>query len=267
LDKVITFLFLYTLCRPNSNTLLFTLRIIKLNAIDSTNTYLKKLSKKKQLEDGTIVLAVNQTQGRGQMGAVWQSKAGQSLTFSIFKRFDRLAIAQQSKITFGVSVGIKQALKKLQVPAISIKWPNDIMSYQQKLCGILIENQLEGSAIISSVIGVGLNVNETEFSNLPQATSIKLVTGISFNLEEVLQIISDAVLEQLNKLETTDTKQLKVTYEEWLFRKNKVTVFKDASGTQFNGMIVGVNDMGELIVELDDEVRRAYELKNIKMLY
>ena len=243
------------------------MKIIKLDAIDSTNTYLKKLSKKKQLEDATIVLAENQTQGRGQMGSAWESKAGQSLTFSIFKRFERLSITHQSKITFGVSVGIKKALKKLQVPAISIKWPNDIMSYQQKLCGILIENQLEGSTITSSVIGIGLNVNESEFSDLPQATSMKLVTGITFNLEEVLQIISDAVLEQLNKLETRDTTQLKVTYEEMLFRKNKITVFEDSTGTQFKGMILGVNDIGELIVESEDEVCRAYELKNIKMLY
>jgi BirA family biotin operon repressor/biotin-[acetyl-CoA-carboxylase] ligase len=242
-------------------------KIIKLNAIDSTNTYLKKLSKKKHLEDATIVLAEHQTQGRGQMGSAWQSKAGQSLTFSVFKRFENLAITQQAKITFGVSVGIKKALKKLRVPAISIKWPNDIMSYQHKLCGILIENQLEGSKIISSVIGIGLNVNETAFSDLPQATSMKLVTGNAFNLEEVLQIISQAVLEELNNLETKDMVKLKVSYEEMLFRKNKLTVFEDASGAKFNGMILGVNDAGELIVDSEDEVRRAYELKNIKMLY
>lgn len=243
------------------------MKIIKLNAIDSTNAYLKKLSKKKYLEDATIVMAENQTQGRGQMGSTWQSKAGQSLTFSIFKRFERLTIAQQAKITFGVSVGLKKALKKLLIPAISIKWPNDIMSYQHKLCGILIENQLEGNTIISSVIGIGLNVNETRFSDLPQATSMKLVTGITFNLEEVMQLISASVLEHLNKLETEDTEQLKVNYEKVLFRKNKVTVFEDATGTKFNGMILGVNDAGELIVESEDEVRRAYELKNIKMLY
>ena len=243
------------------------MKIIKLNAIDSTNAYLKKLSKKKHLEDATIVMADNQTEGRGQMGSTWQSKAGQSLTFSIFKRFERLTITQQARITFGVSVGIKKALKKLQVPVISIKWPNDIMSYQHKLCGILIENQLEGNTIVSSVIGIGLNVNETEFTDLPQATSMKLVTGISFNREEVMQLISASVLEQLNKLETEDTIQLKVNYEKVLFRKNKVTVFEDETGTKFNGMILGVNDVGELIVESEDEVCRAYELKKIKMLY
>lgn len=85
------------------------MKIIKLNAIDSTNTYLKNLSKNVRLDDGTVVLAGHQTHGRGQMGANWQAKAGQSLTFSVFKRFKDLNIQEQSMITFAVSLGIKTA--------------------------------------------------------------------------------------------------------------------------------------------------------------
>jgi BirA family biotin operon repressor/biotin-[acetyl-CoA-carboxylase] ligase len=243
------------------------LKIIKLSAIDSTNTYLKKLGKRKFLEDGTIVFADTQSEGRGQMGAQWQSKTGQSLTFSIFKRFKQLDIINISRITFGVSLGIKVALEKLQVPGISIKWPNDIMSYQQKLCGILIENRLEKGIIESSVIGIGLNVNEMEFINLPQATSMKLASGITFNRDEVLALVSAEVLSQLENIESTSSEFLKAEYEKELFRKNKITVFQDEEGLQFNGMIRGVSASGELLVEAEDEVIRSYEVKKITMLY
>ena len=137
------------------------MNIIKLNAIGSTNTYLKNLCKNTGVSDCTLVVANEQTQGRGQMGASWQSRQGQSLTFSMLKRFNRLHISDNAAIAFGVSIAVKSVLEKLKVPAVSIKWPNDIMSYGQKLCGILIENQLEGNHVVSSIIGVGLNVNET----------------------------------------------------------------------------------------------------------
>lgn len=219
------------------------------------------------LSDGTIVIAKNQTQGRGQMGAKWQSKTGQSLTFSMFKRFENLNVVEQSKITFGVSVGIRNVLNKLQIPAITIKWPNDIMSYQQKLCGVLIENQLEGSRVSSAIIGIGINVNETDFLNLPQATSMKLVSGNTFILEEVLHLVFEEILQQLKSLDQGNISKLKETYEDLLFRKNKVSVFENLEKVQFNGMIKGVTNTGELIIETEDENLRTYELKEIKMFF
>ena len=243
------------------------MNIIKLNAIDSTNTYLKSLIKISNVKDGTIVITENQTQGRGQRGAKWQSNAGQSLTFSMFKRFGNLDVTDKSKITYGTSIGIKNALQKLRVPGLSIKWPNDIMSYRQKLCGILIENQLEGTKVLSSVIGIGLNVNETEIQGLPSATSMKLKTGIIFKLDEVLEVISANIEAQLLNLERRSLSDLKSDYEAALFRINEVSVFENSAGNQFNGMIKGVNDLGELIVETEDEILHSFELKQIKMLF
>ena len=243
------------------------MKIIKLNAIDSTNTYLKNLNKNKEVTDWTLVVSESQTQGRGQMGAAWQSKPGQSLTFSILKRLNGLHISDQSAITFGVSIAIKNVLQKLHIPGIKVKWPNDIMSYQRKLCGILIENQLEGNFVVSTIIGIGLNVNESKFKRLPQATSMKLASGITFNRTEVLELIAEEIQKQIKILESGNIKGLKATYEASLFRKNKVSAFEDADGLQFNGMILGVAKSGELLVETEDEKLRTFELKHIKLLF
>ena len=242
-------------------------KIIKLNAIDSTNTYLKNLCKSESVSDGTLVIAEDQTLGRGQMGATWQSKPGQSLTFSILKRLNELHISDQASITFVVSIAIKNILQKLHIPGITVKWPNDIMSYNQKLCGILIENQLEGSFVVTTIIGIGLNVNESEFNGLPQATSMRLATGITFNREEVLELMTTEIQKQLKILEGGNTAGLKKEYEASLFRKNKVSAFEDTNGFQFNGLIVGVSSSGELLVETEDEVLQTFELKQIRLLF
>ncbi len=242
------------------------MKIIKLNAIDSTNTYLINLGKKEELIDRTIVIAERQIKGRGQFGAIWQSKPLQSLTFSVFKRFNNLPAKYLSSITFAVSIGIHSALKKMLVPCITIKWPNDIMSYSNKLAGILIENQVKQGNIVSSVIGIGINVNEENFENLPQATSMLLSTGRKHLLDEVFQTVSEAILKELDRVAKRDFQNLKCEYEEFLFKKNIVSVFEDNRGNRFNGIIKGVSEEGEILIENEEEILTSYQLKEIKYL-
>lgn len=243
------------------------MKIIKLNAIDSTNTYLKSLTKNVSLEDEVVVVAQNQTNGRGQMGAEWQSKTGQSLTFSMFKKFFNVELSCQSYISFAVAIGIKKGLKKLQIPSVSIKWPNDILSYNKKVCGVLIENKIEGTKITGSIVGIGLNVNETEFKDLPQATSLFLATGVKLDLQEVLQIISETIFEELKRMSINKYDSLKEEYENELYRKDQVSAFEYPNGERINGMIKGVTQLGELLVEMENETIDKFEVKQIKMLY
>ena len=265
--KVITFLFLERLCIRISKTIFCQLKIIKLSAIDSTNSYLKELSKKEDLEDGLIVVAKAQTNGRGQLGSTWQSEVEKSLTFSMFKRFSKVSISQQSGITFAVSLALKTALDSQQIREIAIKWPNDIMSYQKKLAGILVENQVQGAQLTNSVIGVGLNVNEAKFSGLPQATSMFLSSGQTFNLDEVLAVVSEAMLKQLKRLEAGSFSLMKEEYEETLFRKNEIMVFEDVVGRRFNGIVRGVAETGELLLETEADGVQRFQHKEIKMLF
>lgn len=241
--------------------------IIKLNAIDSTNSYLLNLSRAVHLEDPTIVITNNQTKGRGQHGTSWQSVPQQSLLFSMFKRFEDLPSNKIPNITYAVSLGLENAFKKYKIPNITIKWPNDIMSRSKKMAGILIENQIKQGNVVSSVIGLGINVNEKKFKSLPQATSMLLTTGNKFNLNEVLQLVIEEILIQLTKLDKADYADLKIKYETSLFRKDMISVFEVKDGYRFNGKIKGVNEIGKIVIENENEILNSYQLKEIKMLF
>ena len=143
------------------------MHIIKLNAIDSTNSYLRQLCTKNKLEDYTIVTAKTQTKGRGQMGTFWHVQEGKNLTCSVFKRFDKFPVDHSFYISIVTSLAIVRALHRFNVPKLRVKWPNDILSEEKKICGILIENIVKQSQLEASVIGIGLNVNQSEFQNLP----------------------------------------------------------------------------------------------------
>ena len=243
------------------------MKIIKLNAIDSTNSYLINLAKNNKIDDLTIVVANVQNKGRGQLKATWKSSLGQSLTFSMFKRFENLSVKEIASVSFAVSMGVYTALQKFQVPKVKVKWPNDIMSQSKKMAGILIENQVKQDKIVSSVIGIGINVNEKQFNDLPQATSMRLGTGINYNLEEVLHLVSEAIVNELKLLENNTFAKIKSRYEENLFRKEKISVFETPEGIRFNGKIKGVAKTGELIIEDEEEQLTTYQLKEIKLLF
>ena len=243
------------------------MKIIKLNAIDSTNSYLKRANIKNLVEDATFVRAKMQTDGRGQMGTNWNATEGKSLTFSLLKRFDALKLQNQAYLSFAVALSIKLALEELQIPALSIKWPNDIMSYNKKVCGILIENQTEGAKLSVSIIGVGLNVNNTDLTELPQASSLLLVTGKFQNIDEVFQKISKRIMTEIDNVENGLFPILKKRYENSMFRNGRVSVFERANGIRFNGIIRGVTELGELRVEDEDEEINIFQLKEIKLLY
>ena len=243
------------------------MKIIKLNAIDSTNTYLKNLSKKVRLEDEVVVLAEEQHAGRGQREAVWSSKAGESLTFSVFKRMEGLPAEHQFLLVMLTSLAIKDTLKKLKVPNIAVKWPNDILSRSKKLCGVLIENSLQKTMITSCIAGVGLNVNEIDFEALPQATSMRLASGRKFNMDKVFNLVAETLFARFENIESTNFHKVKKEYEDALFRKEMVSVFERPSGIRFNGVIKGVMDTGALLIENEQEEVEQFQLKEIKLLY
>ena len=134
-------------------------RIIKLNAIPSTNDYLKKRYKSGKVFDGELVWTENQTSGRGQRNKKWISEPFTCLTFSIYKQFNHLLI-NPFKLNAVVCLAIINALEKLSIPELLIKWPNDILSENKKIGGVLIENFFYKSKIKASIIGVGLNLNQ-----------------------------------------------------------------------------------------------------------
>lgn len=242
-------------------------RIIKLDATDSTNVYLKELLQSAPLPDYTVVVAKKQLKGRGQMGSVWQSEEGKNLTFSVLKSFGSLQADQQFVLNIAVSLAVCDALEAFSVPNPKVKWPNDIMSGSFKICGILIENVLKGQFVQNSIIGVGLNVNQIHFENLDKAASLKSVTGHFFDLDELLHKILDSLYGYLDGIEGKTVGQLLSSYEKLLFRKDKPSTFTNADGAMFMGFIRRVSPDGKLVVELEDQILKEFDLKEISLLY
>lgn len=243
------------------------MQLIKLDATDSTNTYLRKLQLSGELEDFTVVQAIHQYEGRGQRGSNWLTEPGKNLTISILKKHSSLPVRDGFSITMAVSLGIYSVLKQALVPELSVKWPNDILSGNAKICGILIENMLAGSQIQSSIVGIGLNVNQTDFGALAHASSLRLILGRTLPLEEMLQELLKSLHSTLNRMKTQPSGALQESYEKLLFRKGKPSTFRDREGQLFMGFIKGVTHAGKLVVALEDDVRREFDHKEIELLY
>jgi len=243
------------------------MRIIKLSAIGSTNTFLRQISSAEPMEDYTVVVAEHQTKGRGQMGADWRVQDGKNLTFSVFKEVSFINLVDSFNISIVVSLSVISVLKDLNIPKTQIKWPNDILAGNKKVCGILIENVIKNNILSASVIGIGLNVNQTEFDQLPNASSLLQIVGKPFLIEEVMNEILKTLQHNFRRLENKEFDSLKKDYENHLFRRNKPSTFKDPNDNQFSGYIQGVSNNGNLKVLMEDNLVKEFDLKEIQLLY
>ena len=214
------------------------------------------------MEFGQVILADEQTQGRGQREAVWVSEVGKNLLFSVYITLDNLSVTNQLTLMQYTAVSVCSALNDLGIEA-QIKWPNDLVVNGVKIGGILIENQLLGNQIVSSIIGVGLNVNQMVFTNL-DATSMKGQLGIDQNRIDVL----GTVLNQLNlffPLIELDPNELNRIYLMHLYLLNTKSKFHSETLGEFEGEISGVDPFGKLCVCCNNQELR-FNVKEIKFL-
>jgi BirA family biotin operon repressor/biotin-[acetyl-CoA-carboxylase] ligase len=243
------------------------MRIIKLDAIDSTNSFLRQLSSSEPVEDFTVVVADHQTKGRGQMGTQWSSQESKNLTVSVFKNVSYLKVEHSFYISIAVSLALLKALELHQIKKLKVKWPNDILSDKKKLAGILIENVIKQNRLQASIIGFGMNVNQTEFIGLPNASSLRLLTGKVFDLDEIMHEILRQLTLHFQLLETGQMNHLKRDYEKHLFRKGKPSTFRVSNGELFAGIILGISTSGNLRIQIEEAVIKEFDLKEITLLY
>tara|TARA_B100000929_G_C15488769_1_gene413692 strand:+ start:1063 stop:1791 length:729 start_codon:yes stop_codon:yes gene_type:complete len=242
------------------------MRIIKVNAIDSTSSFVKKFYEGTANFEPVCVRAITQTAGRGQRGSNWMSKAGENLTFSILYPQKKLSISKHFMLSATVSLAVVRVLDDIGVPELKVKWPNDILSAKKKIGGILIENIVRTEGIVASVIGIGLNVNQTEFNNLPNAGSLKSVTNKNFDLDELLENLIIRIERDLEALPFISTTELLEMYAQNMFRINVVSTF-NFNEQKLNGIIRGVTTEGKLNLEIEDGVFKTFDLKEIQLLY
>lgn len=242
------------------------MKLIKLNAIESTNSFLKELAQNSTIENYTVVITDRQTRGRGQMSNNWISEPHKNLTISIFINDIDLRIFNQKYLNFAISLAIFDVLFSVQIKALSIKWPNDIMAANNKICGILIENTIKNNKIDSSIIGIGLNVNQIKFPDyLTNVTSLKKITNKDYNLENILLKLVTKIKQRIKLLNLENYQILENDYLNVLYKKNKPTMFKDIKNSLFIGKISGISDQGNLLVELEDGKIKEFGIKEISL--
>ena len=239
------------------------MKIIKLDAIDSTNSYLKKLLTKESLDDLTVVISKHQTKGKGRNGNIWANDASLNLAFSIYKRFNRLNINNKFILNLISSIAVFHLLSENKLNKLTIKWPNDIMSENKKISGILIENSVKGNFINHSIIGVGINVNQRKFKNLPNATSMFIQTGREFSLDTLASRLGEIFSKNFLQYEKNEGALLKY-YNNQLFLKNTDSNFITKDGKRFSGKITRINKNGELIIMKADKREVNYTENEIR---
>lgn len=243
------------------------MKLIKLNATDSTNDFLKQLAASQALENYTVVSTKEQLKGRGQMGSSWVSEPGKNLTFSIFLANALTNLDSIYNLNVAVAISILDVLKKENIPELKIKWPNDIMSANKKVGGILIENLIKRSDEIQSIIGIGLNVNQNNYDGLPQASSLCLATGRFFDCEELLTKIVNQLKLNVKFINEENGTRLWEKYHQFLYKKDIPSAFESQNGKKFMGIIKQVISTGQLEVKMEDDTLQYFNIKELKMLY
>lgn len=220
----------------------------------------RKLFEAGDISHGTAIRADYQVAGKGQMGESWKGESGENIYMSLVLAL-QLPAEKQFLVNMAVSLAVLHTIKTY-LPKASIKWPNDIYHERRKLAGILIENSLQGNILTSSIIGIGLNVNQVNFGPLTKAASLRSFTNSETPIKEVYDTLIAQLEWQLASL--AEEWRIWQEYHENLLFYGSLTTFQ-ANGRLFKGRVKGVDQWGRLEVEEDQGVKH-YSLKEIQWI-
>ena len=240
-------------------------QILWLKETDSTNNHLRRLLDKEQLPEGSLVVTDFQTAGKGQVGNSWESEAGENLMFSILLYPDFIPANRQFLISQIASLSVKETLDAY-TDFIQVKWPNDIYWKDRKICGMLIENDLSGQLLYCSIIGIGLNLNQSLFrSNAPNPISLTQITGKKYDREEVLNRFLRIFFQYYCLLLQEKEEEVRTAYMQALYHGEGYHRYRDGQG-QFEARIQAIEPTGHLILQLRDGEQRRYAFKEVTTL-
>ena len=240
------------------------MKILRFDELKSTNVYLyDKISEKHDISDA-VVVAAHQTEGRGMDKNRWESEAGKNLLFSIALNVNFLEASNQFKISQAVSVAIVETLSQfIDNQKLSIKWPNDIYFGDKKLAGMLIQNTIEGRMMGVSIIGIGLNVNQLEFSkDIPNPISFNMITGEDFDLDNLLNLLTINIknaVESLNSeynQEKINEKYISKSYRYGIwadyFYKNEIKSLKINGFDKYGRLLLSDKKGAEIVCDVKE---------------
>ncbi|MFO7658892.1 MAG: biotin--[acetyl-CoA-carboxylase] ligase [Bacteroidales bacterium] len=242
------------------------LRLQYYDMLDSTNDFALELIKNDRPREGTVIMAGFQVKGRGQRVNSWQSDKDSNVTISIILYPAFLAPEKQFFLSMALSLAVQELLGGFRINA-DIKWPNDIYVGEKKIAGMLIENAVMSSQIIHSVVGLGLNVNQERFAgDIPNPTSMKIETGRDFPLSEVAEKLLGISEKWLKSLYMEEYTSIKEKYEQNLLFINMPSTFKQEDKV-FKGTIQGVNENGQILIMVENNLLLTFNFKDIEFCF
>ena len=251
-------------------TLFIGKELIFLNEVESTNTYAMNLLRNVNVAEGAMIITPNQTQGKGQRGSTWNSEIGSNLTISCILKPHFLAIKNTFYLSKISALAVYEVMTELLPSSqydIKIKWPNDILVNNKKIAGILIENNFNHELLQHSIIGIGININQINFNELLNtATSLKLLMNIDIEKDMVLEKLCHYLEKWYLKLKANKFSEIDSEYLNHLFGLHKVCSFLDMENKAFDATISSISLDGKLILKLNGELLKSYDVKEIKLV-
>lgn len=244
-----------------ANTLFLGKDIHFLPDCHSTNDMALQALRQKEAHEGSIFITDHQTRGKGQRGNTWETKPKENLTFSLVLQPKFLDLSEQFLLNIAISNAIRACLQEY-LPELKVKWPNDlVVPGVGKIGGILIENLVGSNGWEYAVVGIGLNINQREFSS-PQATSLALLTGNSYPLEELFKLVITQVEQAYLALKKGKIEWLKQEYLRHLYLLEQWVLFRVGEEVQ-EGKIIGLAASGNLLVEFTSGKQQSFGIKEI----
>jgi BirA family biotin operon repressor/biotin-[acetyl-CoA-carboxylase] ligase len=238
---------------------------IYLETTDSTNRAMRTRADAGELVNESAVRCGFQTAGRGQSGTGWESEADRNLTCSLLYYPARLPAAQFFVIAGMAALSVRRILDR-HVLAVTVKWPNDIYWMSRKIGGILIENDLEGDRISRSIIGIGLNLNQTLFrGDAPNPVSLSQITGQGYDPEAMLQQLRVEFHQFVERLESDGPEKIHREYVEAQYRNRGFYPYEDTGG-RFEARLRDIERSGHLLLERRDGALSRYAFKEVRYL-
>lgn len=241
--------------------------LLQFNRVTSTNNVLSEmLSNSKPLAEGSVIMAVEQTEGRGQLGSYWESEAGKNICLSLLYRPEFLTIDKQFYLSMAISMGICNFLEAELKCKVQVKWPNDIYIKQHKIAGILIENSLQANYLKTSIIGIGLNVNQLTFSSkAANAVSMKQLSGIEYSIDDIVQSLFNALEYWYLMLKNGKTVQIKEEYLSKLMHY-KTNAYYKIGDKELQCEISNIEEGGRLVLLCGDELIKC-DTREIEFIF
>ncbi len=251
-----------------------TISRINLTTVDSTNTFIREMltdestggvSSANSLPGMTLVIADEQTHGRGQAGNSWEAEKGKNIIFSLLCHPNFVQPSRQFLLSQCIALSIQQTLSEY-TDGVTVKWPNDIYVNDKKISGTLIECDLMGKCISNCIIGTGININQTVFnSDAPNPTSLKMITGYDIEREEVLSKVIEHFLNLYEMIRDGKEEQIHTLYMNNLYRREGFHLYSDVRG-EFLAEIADIEPTGHLRLRFENGTIVRYEFKEVKAI-